>query len=335
MKGVVTDPAKAVREELHTGDVNALLCWRCGTPICSLGVVLSEQIGMCGCIHCGATTSSINGIWLCLAPERVAYLRRFVEEYEFIRSAEGRKGEHDDYYLALPYKDLSGRNVEQWKIRARTFNEVLRSIIKPLAGKLGRPLRILDLGAGNGWMSYRLSVLGHSLVAADILTNDEDGLEASTHYRRLVDPLFPRVQADLDRLPFPSSSFDLAIFNASFHYSENYELTLAEALRCTRPGGSVVIADTAWYADEASGRQMVKEKHRRFRNVYGFPSNSLASLEFLTPDRLERLAEAFQFQWKVIEPFYGVRWALRPLKARLARRRTPSRFRIYSAEVPA
>ena len=335
MKGVATDLAATMKEELHTGDVDALLCWRCGTPIFSLGGGAPEQGGTCVCVHCGATTASADGIWFCLAPGRAEHLRRFVEEYEFIRSAEGRKGEHDDYYLALPYKDRSGRNVEQWKIRARTFDEVVRSIVKPLAGRLARPLRILDLGAGNGWMSYRLSVLGHSPVAVDILTNDQDGLGAGARFRSQIDPLFPRVQADLDRLPFPSSSFDLAIFNASFHYSENYELTLAEALRCTRPGGSTVIADTAWYADEASGTQMVEEKHRRFLNAYGFRSNSLASLEFLTPDRLERLAEAFHFEWKVIEPSYGVRWALRPLRARLARRRTPSRFRIYTAEVAA
>ena len=92
-------------------------------------------------------------------------------------------------------------------------------------------------------MSYRLQSQGHTPVAVDLLTNNQDGLGAATHYTERLGSLFPRVQAELDNLPFADSQFDLAIFNASFHYSENYEKTLAEALRCVRNGGMVVIAD--------------------------------------------------------------------------------------------
>jgi hypothetical protein len=41
-------------------------------------------------------------------PEREAHFSRFVEDYEFIRASEGRGSTSDDYYLALPYRDLSG-----------------------------------------------------------------------------------------------------------------------------------------------------------------------------------------------------------------------------------
>jgi hypothetical protein len=115
----------------------------------------------------------------------------------------------------------------------------------------------------------------------------------------------------------------------------NYERTFAEAVRCTCPGGSVVIADTPWYAEEESGRRMVEEKRKRFFATYGFASDSIASLEYLTPDRLHRLQNAFELEWSYISPFYGIRWALRPLRAKLARRRTPSQFRICAARVPA
>jgi SAM-dependent methyltransferase len=184
-------------------------------------------------------------------------------------------------------------------------------------------------------MSYRLAIQGHLPIAVDLLTNDRDGLGAAIHYNTAVDPLFPRVQAELNRLPFASSIFDLVIFNASFHYSENYERTFAEALRCTCPDGSIVIADTPWYAEEESGRRMVKEKHERFFGTYGFASDSIASLEYLTPDRLHRLQSMFGLEWGEIKPFYGIRWALRPLHAKLARRRTPSQFRIFAARVRA
>jgi SAM-dependent methyltransferase len=207
--------------------------------------------------------------------------------------------------------------------------------LAPLAKLNKRALHILDLGAGNGWMSYRLALLGHHPIAVDLLTNDQDGLGAATHYSKRIRPLFPLVQAELDRLPFPSSIFDLVIFNASFHYSENYERTFAEALRCTRPGGSIVIADTPWYAQEESGRRMIKEKHKRFSATYGFASDSISNLEYLTPGRLYKLQKLFKLEWSCIKPFYGFGWSLRPLRAKFKGRRPPSQFRIYAARVSA
>jgi len=144
--------------------------------------------------------------------------------------------------------------------------------------------------------------------------------------------MFPRIEASLDQLPFSGGGFDLVIFNASFHYSPNYVHTLAEALRCLRPGGAVVIADTPWYARHESGMRMVEEKRALFRAQYGFPSSSIPSQEFLTPDRLELLSVALGITWQTYTPFYGIRWSLRPLHAKLQRRRPPSHFRIYVGE---
>jgi SAM-dependent methyltransferase len=281
------------------------------------------------------TTQYRDGIWRTLSPDRVDHFRKFIAEYELIRAAEGRGSTQPEYYLNLPFKDISGRNSDQWAIRARTFRTMQRSIVAPLARRTGCALRILDLGAGNGWLSYRLALQGHLPIAVDLLANDRDGLGAAVRYTSHIHPLFPRVQAELDRLPFISSVFDLVIFNASFHYSVNYERTLAEAVRCTCPGGSIVIADTPWYAEEESGRRMVEEKHKRFSETYGFASDSIASLEYLTPARLQRLENAFNLKWSSISPLYGIRWALRPLRAKLAGHRPPSQFSIYEARVNA
>ena len=115
-------------------------------------------------------------------------------------------------------------------------------------------------------MSYRLAKQGHAPVAVDLMTNDQDGLAAAEHYKQSLPSLFPRFQAELDNLPFADGQFDLVIFNASFHYSENYEKTMAEALRCTRRNGTVIIADTPWYRDEKSGRRMLEERRAVLRD---------------------------------------------------------------------
>jgi SAM-dependent methyltransferase len=312
-----------------------LLCWQCGASLAEMTQESRTGSGIRACSSCTMTTQYKNGIWRALSSERINHFRKFVAEYEWIRAAEGRGSTKSEYYLSLPFKDISGRNSEQWAIRARTFRVMEQSIVAPLAQINKRPLRILDLGAGNGWMSYRLALRGHLPIAVDLLANDRDGLGAAIHYNAHLHPLFPRVQAELDRLPFPSSVFDLVIFNASFHYSVNYERTFAEAVRCTCPGGSVVIADTPWYAEEESGRRMVEEKHQVFFATYGFASDSIANLEYLTPARLQRLGNAFNLEWSEIKPFYGIRRALRPLRAKLAGRRPPSQFRIYAAGVSA
>jgi SAM-dependent methyltransferase len=322
-------------EERRSYRAITLLCWQCGALLAEMTPETRTGSGICACPGCKITTQYREGIWRALSPERISHFRKFIAEYELIRAAEGRGSTQSEYYLSLPFKDISRCNSDQWAIRARTFRAMEQSIVTPLAQLNKRPLHILDLGAGNGWMSYRLALQGHLPVAVDLLTNDRDGLGAAIHYDSHIQPLFPRVQADLDRLPFASAMFDLVIFNASFHYSENYERTFAEALRCTRPGGSIVIADTPWYAEEESGRRMVEEKHKRFSATYGFASNSIASLEYLTPGRLHRLQKAFDLEWSYIKPFYGIRWSLRPLRAKLARRRPPSQFRIYAARVSA
>ena len=169
--------------------------------------------------------------------------QQFLRDYAVIRRAEGRGANDPAYYLALPYRDITGRNASQWAIRGRSYRYFERRILPGLERAAAGPLEILDLGAGNGWMSYRLALRGHHPLALDIFADVEDGLRAARHYPSR----FPAVEAEFDRLPFADASFDLAIFNSSLHYSENYRRTLGEARRCLRPRGCVVIMDSPVY----------------------------------------------------------------------------------------
>jgi SAM-dependent methyltransferase len=268
-----------------------------------------------------------RGIVLALPPDRVAHYARFIKDYERIRAAEGRGSESEEFYLGLPYKDVSGRNSEQWHIRARSYDYLIKHLLKQ-SPQDGRG-RILDLGAGNCWMSFRLTLAGYRLFAVDLLTNNHDGLGAAAHYQKHLPELFQRFQAEVARLPFQDEQFDVIIFNASFHYSEDYVAALREALRCVRNNGMVIICDTPWYFHEESGRQMVSERRAAFSERYGTASDSIRSLEYLTNERLRILEEQLSIQWTVHSPKYGFKWAMRPLAAKLHTRREPSRFRIY------
>jgi SAM-dependent methyltransferase len=292
-----------------------LRCPRCSANLSSLS-----------CAKCEMEMCESDGIIHGLRPERAEHYARFIAEYEHIRAEEGRGSTGPDFYLDLPYSDASGRNKDQWRIRSRTYQCLLDRILTPT---LSLGAKILDLGAGNCWMSHRLARAGYNMVAVDLLTNPYDGLRAADHYREYLPELFPRFQAELEHLPFQDQQFDAAIFNASFHYAEDAAAALAEALRCTRRDGIVAISDTPWYSCEASGFKMVKERRQSYLGRYGTASASLDSIEFVTDDRLQTLERQFGIRWKVYSPRYGVRWAMRPYLAMLRKRREPARFRIY------
>ena len=136
-------------------------------------------------------------------------------------------------------------------------------------------------------------------MAIDLLTNDQDGLGAAQHYKQRLPRMFPRFQAELDNLPFCGGQFDLVIFNSSFHYSEDYEEnTCGGDSLYARTAVPCIIADTPWYSDERSGQQMLEERRALFIERYGFPSDELKSLEFLTDERLESLEKRFDIEFR-------------------------------------
>lgn len=280
------------------------------------------------CPFCGLMMRTRRGIVHALPPDRASHFARFVSDYERIREAEGRGSASDEFYLNLPFRDISGANQKHWKIRARTYEHLMNHVFAASA----RGCKVLDLGAGNGWLSYRMTLAGFQPVAVDLLTNNFDGLGAATHFEARVPGLFPRFQAELACLPFQDDEFDAAVFNASFHYAEDFSRSLGEALRCVKPGGVVVIADTPWYARDESGHAMLAERRESFLQRYGTASDSINCLEYLTNYRLRMLSEQLSIEWQILYPRYGWRWALRPVMARLRGRREPSRFRIYVAK---
>ncbi len=306
----------------------ALRCTACGAA-------LEVKLGVEPTCRCGFVLYYTGGILRAIAPERAGYFRRFQKEYGDIRAREGRGAADDAYYLALPYEDLTGRNTWQWSIRGKTYRYFGSRVVPRIERRAGRPLNILDIGCGNGWLSYRLTLRGHSCAAVDVIDNAWDGLGATAHYLNHLERPFAVVQGEMDRLPFADAQFDIAIFNASFHYSTGYVATVREALRCLRPDGDLVILDTPYYHRDESGRAMVHERQAQFERQYGFKSDSISSLEYVTAETLRRIARECGVKWYVLRPWYGWDWALRPWKAFWHGRREPSKFYLLWGRLEA
>ncbi len=254
--------------------------------------------------------------------------RQFRRAYAEHRAREGR-GAHDDV-VRLPHV-RRGPLADQWRVRASSFRCFLRRVLRPLARAAGRPLTVLDLGAGNGWLSYRVQRLGHRAIALDMRTDTVDGLGVARGCRDRMATPFHLVAADFERLPLHPACADLVVFNASLHYAIDLPCALRQAVWALRPEGRIAVLDSPFYPSAAAGEEMVREKQRTAARQFGDlagPLTALPFVEYLTPERLRSASEGL-ITWRRHRVLYPLAYELRPLIALISRRRRPSRFDVW------
>lgn len=260
--------------------------------------------------------------------------RRFRSDYAAQRASEGRAYEPAELD-ALPYL-TSGLLARQWSVRARSYDVLVREVFEPAAASRDRPLSILDLGAGCGWLCHRAALAGYTTVALDIRDDNVDGLGAAAHYLEDAHNAFARVVGSFDALPLAPHQFDVAVFNASIHYALDLGVVLHEAARVVRPGGKIAILDSPFYPDDADGAAMVTEKKRHAAAHFGERARTLmapAFIEFLTVARLAAVP-GIDLQWRRHRVRYPVWYEMRPIVARMRGHRQPSRFDLWESTVP-
>lgn len=270
---------------------------------------------------CPASWPETDGIGRFLAAEREEHFAALLRDDTAIRHAEGRATDDPAHYRALPDVPAAHPLHDQWRMRGISWRAVRRHVLTH------RPLRVLDVGAGVGWLANRFTELGHQAVALDLSVDEHDGLGAARHFERH----FPCRQAEMDALPVADASVDLVVFNASLHYSTDLAVTMTEALRVLAAGGRIVVMDSPIHRHEADGAAMVAERADDFARRFGTRSDHVPSIGFLTPARLREVGESLGLEWTTHRVWYGWRWAWRPWRNRLRRRRAPSRFALLVA----
>lgn len=254
---------------------------------------------------------------------------QFFTQYARHRAREGHRLDVEAL-RTLPYL-RTGPLARQWAVRACSYDAFVRLVLLPAT----EPLAILDLGAGNGWLSRRAACMMHRAVALDIREDEIDGLGAARRLLAESPGLFECVVASFDAIPLESERFDVTLFNASLHYSQFLKRTLTEAMRVTRPGGLLVIMDSPFYVDDTDGQAMVAEKKAQGALRFGSGADLLLApdfIEFLTTKRLSDAAPALA--WRRHRVIYPLWYELRPVVSLLAGRRIPSRFDLWTARRP-
>lgn len=109
----------------------------------------------------------------------------------------------------------------------------LRAMIPDLHG-----LKLLDLGCGFGWIC-RWAV-ENGATAAHGIELSQNMLSKTKEFSE--DPAITYLQADLDELELPPSSFDVAFSSLAFHHLKNLPDLVAQVYQSLTPGGTFVFS---------------------------------------------------------------------------------------------
>ena len=101
-------------------------------------------------------------------------------------------------------------------------------------------LEALDAGCGTGFLSFELAARGHRVTGVDFAP----AMLAEARRKATQQHFSIRFEeADAERLPFPSGSFDLAISRHVLWTLPHPEEAIDEWIRVLRPGGRLVVLD--------------------------------------------------------------------------------------------
>jgi len=115
-----------------------------------------------------------------------------------------------------------------------------------LAGKA-----VLDVGAGLGYDSYRLSLKGANVTALEFSPILMEAGAASFPNIRWIGGL-------AHALPFKDASFDAVFFNAALHHMRDLRTVIFEALRVLRPGGMLITTCDSFRPDHDPATRELK-----------------------------------------------------------------------------
>ena len=151
-----------------------------------------------------------------------------------------------------------------------------------------RPLRILEVGCGNGWFSHQLA----AIPQAEVTALDVNIVELEQGAAVFSDRNLRFVYGDLRDGVLAGSRFDIIFFAASIAYFPSLAEIVRVALQHLTPAGELHIIDTFFYTENElpAARQRSLDYYTRM----GFPEMAAHYYHF-------RLEDLRGFNYKVLQ----------------------------------
>jgi len=116
-------------------------------------------------------------------------------------------------------------------------------------------ITIVDLGAGEGIISQLLAGRAKKVICVD---SSRSMVRLGTELAKRKGLLNLEYKlGDLEKVPLPDGSVDLALMSQSLHHAPHPEIALAEAHRVLKPGGQLIVID------------LKKHNFEKARELYG------------------------------------------------------------------
>jgi protein-L-isoaspartate O-methyltransferase len=185
----------------------------------------------------------------------------FASEYCELRRKEGRM--YSDVEVAsLPHIEPAHQHYKEWQTRKYSAYRLCKYLI---AKK--RPLNILDIGCGNGWLSAMFAEIpGAQVLAVDV--NQEELMQARRVFHTMENLQFESI--DVESGLTTEDQFDVIVFAASIQYFPNLSKTLRTLLDHLWLSGEIHIVDSPLYKPDQVAA--ARERSCQYYSHAGFPS---------------------------------------------------------------
>jgi ubiquinone/menaquinone biosynthesis C-methylase UbiE len=176
--------------------------------------------------------------------------------YLELRKKEGRFYP-DNIIKILPFVNSNHPLYKEWKVRAASFEKLKSYLLKK-----NKPLHILDLGCGNGWMSNALTTISNSsVVGVDLNIAELEQASRVFGQNEKLQFIYGDIFQDVGE-----QNFDIIVCAASIQYFPDLSLLIKQLLNLLNSGGEVHFTDSPFYFEKE--KLKAKERSRNyFKNL--------------------------------------------------------------------
>ncbi|HEY9063205.1 MAG TPA: methyltransferase domain-containing protein [Pseudobacteroides sp.] len=152
-------------------------------------------------------------------------------------------------------KDFFNDVASKWEeLRQDYYDESIKNKLIDL-DIINSNMLVVDLGAGDGYISREVSKIARQVIAVDISAEMLKELKRKAAGEGIKN--IQTVESDGLEVPIPEASGDVVCASMYLHHIADPELAIKEMNRILKPGGKVFLADY----NEHSDRDLVEKMH--------------------------------------------------------------------------